>query len=73
VPRRISEIAKRVPRKGTRAAAPSLPYEGWLIEQLKDPTEATDIPAPSFFLTQSPPLARVVKLVDTRDLKSLDG
>jgi hypothetical protein len=41
VPRRISEIAKRAPRKGTRAAAPSLPYEGWLIEQLKDPTEAT--------------------------------
>jgi len=40
------------------------------------PTPASNgpgAPAPSFFLTQSPPKARVVKLVDTRDLKSLDG
>src|SRR5258708_38674869 len=36
----ISRIAKRAPRKGTRVAAPSLPYEDWSIEQLKDPAEA---------------------------------
>jgi len=36
----ISRIAKRAPRKGSRVAAPSLPYEDWLIEQLKDPREA---------------------------------
>ena len=27
-------------RKRSRAAAPSVPYEPWLIEQLKDPAEA---------------------------------
>src|SRR5258706_4873585 len=36
----IPRIAKRAPRKGSRVAAPSLPYEDWLIEQLKDPGEA---------------------------------
>src|SRR6266853_6560708 len=36
----ISRIAKRAPRKGSRVAAPNLPYEDWLIEQLKDPAEA---------------------------------
>jgi len=38
VPRATSGISKRVPPK--RPAAPSLPFEGWLIEQLKHPTEA---------------------------------
>jgi DNA-binding phage protein len=32
-------IGKRAPRNGSRAA-PSLPYESWLIAQLKDPAEA---------------------------------
>ncbi len=36
----ISKITKRAPRKGSRVAAPSLPYEDWLIEQLKNPAEA---------------------------------
>ena len=36
----ISRITKRTPRKGSRVAALSLPYEGWLIEQLRDPAEA---------------------------------
>src|SRR6266853_4060077 len=36
----IPRIAKRAPRKGSRVAAPSLPYEDWLIEQLKNPAEA---------------------------------
>ena len=36
----IPKITKRAPRKGSRVAAPSLPYEYWLIEQLKDPAEA---------------------------------
>src|SRR6266513_379702 len=35
----IPKITKRAPRKGSRVAAPSLPYEDWLIEQLKDPAE----------------------------------
>ena len=39
MPKPISKIAKRAPRKGSRAA-PSLPYESWLIAQLKDPAEA---------------------------------
>lgn len=38
MPRATSRISKRVPRK--RRAAPSLPFEGWLIEQLKHPAEA---------------------------------
>jgi probable addiction module antidote protein len=40
VPRTKSETAKRAPRKRGRAAPASLPYEPWLIEQLKDPVEA---------------------------------
>ncbi len=38
MPKPISKTTKRAPQK--RRAAPSLPYEGWLIEQLKDPVEA---------------------------------
>ena len=38
MPKPISKITKRAAQK-TRAA-PSLPYEGWLIEQLRDPAEA---------------------------------
>ena len=40
MPKTISKITKRAPRKGSRAVAPSVPYEPWLIQQLKDPTEA---------------------------------
>lgn len=40
MPKAISKITKRVPRKGSRAVAPSVPYEPWLIEQLKDPADA---------------------------------
>ena len=36
----ISKTTRRAPRKGRRAAAPSLPYGDWLIEQLKVPAEA---------------------------------
>ena len=36
----ISKTTKRAPRKRSRVAAPSLRYEDWLIEQLKDPAEA---------------------------------
>ena len=35
-----SKITKRAPRSGRRAAAPSLRYEDWLIEWLKEPAEA---------------------------------
>ncbi len=38
MPRATSKITKRVPRR--RPAAPSLPFEGWLIERLKNPAEA---------------------------------
>lgn len=38
MPKPVSKITRRVPRRSR--AAPSLPYEGWLIEQLKDPAEA---------------------------------
>ena len=38
MPKRISQISKRAPRR--KSAAPSLPYEPWLIERLKDPAEA---------------------------------
>ena len=38
--KRISRTTRRAPRKAGRAAAPSLPYEDWLIERLKDPAEA---------------------------------
>jgi probable addiction module antidote protein len=40
VPKAISKTIKRAPRRGSRAVAASAPYEPWLIEQLKDPTEA---------------------------------
>lgn len=33
---------KRTLGSNSRAVAPSLPYEPWLIEQLKDPDEAAD-------------------------------
>lgn len=39
MPKTISKTTKPVRRK-TRAAAPSLPYEDWLIENLKDRKEA---------------------------------
>lgn len=39
MPKHISKTSKRAPRKG-RSAAPSLPYEPWLIERLKNPLEA---------------------------------
>ena len=38
MPKHISKTSKRAPRKGS--AAPSLPYEPWLIERLKNPLEA---------------------------------
>jgi probable addiction module antidote protein len=38
MPRRTSRTSRRVPRN--RSAAPSLPYEPWLIERLKKPLEA---------------------------------
>jgi probable addiction module antidote protein len=40
VPKSASRTTKPVPRKRSRAAAPSAPYEPWLIEQLKDSAEA---------------------------------
>jgi len=40
VPKPISKTTKGAPRKGSRVAAPSLPYEGWLIAQLRNPAEA---------------------------------
>ena len=39
MPKLISKITKPVRRK-SRVAAPSLPYEDWLLEQLTNPTEA---------------------------------
>ena len=39
MPKPISKFAKRAQRNGSRAA-PSLPYESWLIAQLKDPAAA---------------------------------
>ena len=38
MPKPISKITKRAAQRNR--AAPSLPYEGWLIEQLRDPAEA---------------------------------
>jgi probable addiction module antidote protein len=38
VPKPISKISRNAPQR--RRAAPSLPYEPWLIERLKDPAEA---------------------------------
>lgn len=40
MPRTTSRITRRAPRKGSRPVAASLPYEPWLIDQLKDPAEA---------------------------------
>jgi probable addiction module antidote protein len=40
VPKTISKTTKRAPRRKSPGAAPSLPYENWLIEQLKSPAEA---------------------------------
>ena len=40
MPKSVSRITKPAPRKRSRAAAPSAPYEPWLIERLKDPAEA---------------------------------
>ena len=39
MPKSISKTTKPV-RRRSRAAAPSLPYEDWLLEQLKNPAEA---------------------------------
>lgn len=39
MPKATSKTTKHV-RQKRRGAAPSLPYESWLIEQLKDPAEA---------------------------------
>lgn len=39
MPKTIAKTTKTVRRK-IRAAAPSLPYEDWLIESLKDRKEA---------------------------------
>lgn len=39
MPKPISKTTKPAQRRG-RAAAPSLPYEDWLLEQLKNPAEA---------------------------------
>jgi len=38
MPKRISKTSKHAPRGGR--PAPSLPYEPWLIERLKNPLEA---------------------------------
>ena len=38
MPKPTSKTTSRAPR--VRRAAPSLPYEGWLSEQLKEPAEA---------------------------------
>ena len=40
MPKSISKITRRAPRKRSRAAAASRPYEPWLIKQLKEPAEA---------------------------------
>ena len=36
----ISKTTRSAPRKTSRGAAPSLPYEDWLFKQLKDSGEA---------------------------------
>ena len=38
--KRTSRTTRRAPRGKGRAAVASLPYEPWLIEQLKEPAEA---------------------------------
>lgn len=40
MPKTISTTTKRAPRNKRRAVAASVPYEPWLIEQLKDPAHA---------------------------------
>ena len=40
MPKTTSRTTKPAPRKRSRAAALSAPYEPWLIEQLKDRAEA---------------------------------
>ena len=39
MPKNISQTTKRAPHNPSRAA-PSLPFEDWLINQLRDPAEA---------------------------------
>lgn len=40
MPKRISRTSSAAPRRRARDAAASRPYEGWLIERLKEPAEA---------------------------------
>ncbi len=40
MPKRTSKISSGARGKRPSEAAPSLPYEDWLVEQLKDPHEA---------------------------------
>ena len=40
MPKNIAKTSNRASQKRTRQASPSLPYQPWLIEQLKDPAEA---------------------------------
>ena len=40
MPKTISKITRRARRKRSPGAAPSLPYESWLIGQLRSPAEA---------------------------------
>lgn len=40
VPKTISTATKRAPRNKRRVLAASVPYESWLIKQLKDPAHA---------------------------------
>jgi len=40
VPKATSRTSRSAPRKRARAAAASVAYEPWLIEQLKEPAEA---------------------------------
>lgn len=40
MPKTISKITRRAPKKRSPGAAPSLSYENWLLEQLKSPAEA---------------------------------
>lgn len=40
MPKSISRTTKPAARKRSRGVVPSVPYEPWLIEQLKEPAEA---------------------------------
>ena len=40
MPKSISRTTKRAARKRSRVVAPSVAYEPWLIERLKNPAEA---------------------------------